>query len=680
VSVRKNTHALDRSGAARRALLTGGAAGLAAVAGATLGGSAQPADAATSPSITDWINVVSDVTHPADPTGRNDSTQGIQEAIDIVSAQAAADGTPTGGVVYLPTGRYLVSGVVNGTASPLTVKTAAPIYIVGAGRQATQINYTGTGDCLRMYNPHVPTGGPDSITVWGGGVLDLTIDGTNAAAGTSGLHIGDMKRAHVDVTIQHFNGSGSIGLYLDNSLWWTENGLFDVEVIDCSNGVVFDVTGNTSSSEFDNCRYHFGIDLEALQNGVVLQHGAYIYHADMYIHGGIRSSSSPPPQGTTWAALTITGQIPSGHPGAGNKSFIERSKLSIELETGGSNGNYPQTINQGTQGNRINECTGILSFRLGPWEPSNIVPAQVVNQFTYYGIVDGDNNLNPGSNNGLAAICPVIYGEGNLSASGVFDGEQGDFFALTLSQNITIVPNTSGQETGDFGGPQRKTFILTQPTSGGPHAVTWPTNSPPTAANPTVIWPSDNPPLMPTAAGAAMWVELTTLDGKTWYGNSVPAIVSGQYLCPPTSYAPSNLDQLTPSGTVTTSYSALSSTQVTSVSTGSFTAPPSGSVMVTATLAAQLSMAGQLLGFALLHHNSSNVAGNTIQVDAQAANSQALYTLQFIVTGLTPGTSHNFDLAAGAPIGTVTVHAFGNTSDSVPNTRGAPVTITVQAI
>src|SRR5579859_7821242 len=71
---------------------------------------------------------------------------------------------------------------------------------------------------------------------------------------------------------------------------------------------------------------HLGIDLEALQNGVVLQNGAYIYHADMYIHGGIRSSSSPPPQGTTWAALTITGQVPSGHPGAGNNSFIEKSK------------------------------------------------------------------------------------------------------------------------------------------------------------------------------------------------------------------------------------------------------------------------------------------------------------------------------------------------------------------
>jgi hypothetical protein len=83
----------------------------------------------------------------------------------------------------------------------------------------------------------------------------------------------------------------------------------------------------------------------------------------------------------------------------------------------------------------------------------------------------------------------VIYGQGNLAAStGIFDAQQGDFFAVTLSQNITLAPNTSGSETGDFGGPQRKTFVITQAASGGPYTVSWPSASHPTTANPAVVW------------------------------------------------------------------------------------------------------------------------------------------------------------------------------------------------
>jgi hypothetical protein len=719
----------------------GGAAGLAAVAGASLGvgGSADPASASpTNPSITDWINIVSDVTPAAKAdavtlpdaamtvgsrtltsasasftsgdvgksigvagagaSGANLTTtiSGFTNSTTItltasagttVSGATAVYGTDnstsvqnaiaalpsTGGVVYFPAGNFVV-----GTGGAIVASAVAPIYFRGAGRQATQLDFVGTGDCLRMYNSYLPGGGPTSIEVWGGGIEDMTVDGTCAGNSSTGVHIGDMKRPHVDVNIQNFAGSGSIGLHCDNTIWWTENGSFDAELINCTSGVVFDVSnssfgsGHTSSSEFDNNRFHFGLDLTALQNGVVLQNGAYIYHADMFIHGGIRSSGTQP--SGTWAALVITGAVPANHPGAGNNSFLEKSRLSIMLESGGNNTYYPQTINQGTTGNRINECNGIMSFRLGPWTASNIIPSQVANQFTYFGIVDGDNNLNPGSNNGLATISPLIYGQGNLSASGVFDAQQGDFFAVTLSQNVTLAPNTSGSQTGDWGGPQRKTFIITQAASGGPYTVSWPSNSHPTTSSPTVVWLSGVTPVMPTAAKALMVVELTTIDGETWYGSQPGAAVSGQYLCPPTFYAPSTVASLAVNSS---SYTAVSSANI---NTGSFTAPPSGSVVVTASFAAQQSAAGNVLGFTLVAHGTSTTACNAIQVDAQAATSQAVYTMEFIVTSLTPGASYNFDLAAGSPSGTITVHAYGNSTGTATSSRGAPATMTVQAV
>jgi Pectate lyase superfamily protein len=101
---RELTDSKDQFGAPRRVLLTGGAAGLAAVAATTLG-RAQPASAATEPSITDWLNVVSG--YGADPTGKTDSTVAIQDALT-----AAAPGQ----VVYLPLGTYLIS-------SPLVIQT-----------------------------------------------------------------------------------------------------------------------------------------------------------------------------------------------------------------------------------------------------------------------------------------------------------------------------------------------------------------------------------------------------------------------------------------------------------------------------------------------------------------------------------------------------------------------------
>jgi len=96
MSARKATDAQERPGTARRAVLTGGAVGLAAVAGTTFG-RVQPASAAAPPpSVVDWINVTN---NNVVTTGfaKGDGTTDDQPAI-----QAALDAAKPGQVVYLP--------------------------------------------------------------------------------------------------------------------------------------------------------------------------------------------------------------------------------------------------------------------------------------------------------------------------------------------------------------------------------------------------------------------------------------------------------------------------------------------------------------------------------------------------------------------------------------------------
>jgi pectate lyase-like protein len=146
-------------------LLAGGAA--VAVTDAT---SRTQADAATTTTTPGWINVTS---YGADPTGANDSAAAFNSAV-----KAVADAG--GGVVYIPAGNYKVASTVTCTA--------VPVYFVGDGAWATIISFTGTGDCFRIYDSSTYL----SRTKFGGGVVGITIDGSNAGAASTGLHVGDL--------------------------------------------------------------------------------------------------------------------------------------------------------------------------------------------------------------------------------------------------------------------------------------------------------------------------------------------------------------------------------------------------------------------------------------------------------------------------------------------------------
>jgi hypothetical protein len=157
------------------------------------------------------------------------------------------------------------------------------------------------------------------------------------------------------------------------------------------------------------------------------------------------------------------------------------------------------------------------------------------------------------------------------------------------------------------------------------------------------------------------------------------AIVSGQLLCAPHVYAPAGQTALTAATTT------LSAFDTTNAQTGSFTAPPSGEVVAGVTLVCENSAAaGWAIGLCA-HGTVTPVLGNLwIWTDSSATATAREYSIEIVITGLTPGTSYNLDLVGCSTSGdTVTILAIGQTGTTptlTTGSRGGPLTITVRAV
>lgn len=299
--------------------------------------SESPAAAATT-GTPDWINVVT--AWNADPTGVADSTQAFKNAIDALPA--------TGGVIYLPAGKYLIS-------STLTC-TKVPAYFLGDGAWATTVAYSGSGDCFRVY---------DSSTYgtrqrFSGGFCGITIDGTAAKAGAAGLHAGDLLQYELDLTVQNFSGAGSIGVHLDNAYYWTEQLYGRIYAQYCTSHVVFDWTGTaaTSSGSFERCDLDIYVNqAHAPFDGVVFQNGAFTGNGSLRIRGNFGAGSTA----VTSAALRLTGS--KSNANYSSSSGIVSGMLDIGVECGTGTG-APKTIAFGSASNTITSCYGALNFGL----------------------------------------------------------------------------------------------------------------------------------------------------------------------------------------------------------------------------------------------------------------------------------------------------------------------------
>jgi hypothetical protein len=90
--------------------------------------------AATTGTTLDWLDITASP-YNADPTGINDSTSGIQAALD----QAAANG---GGAIYVPAGNYKIT-------SGLTYDSSTGLLITGDGPQASNFRLAGTATTIQ---------------------------------------------------------------------------------------------------------------------------------------------------------------------------------------------------------------------------------------------------------------------------------------------------------------------------------------------------------------------------------------------------------------------------------------------------------------------------------------------------------------------------------------------------
>jgi hypothetical protein len=485
--------------------------------------------------------------------------------------------------------------------------TVTPTFIRGAGRWATEIRYVGTGDCIRMLNTSYGGNGN-----WGGGVLDLYINGTGSTAPATGLHVGDGEQYELNVAVQNFSGSGDIGIHADNSIWWTEKLHGDIWVRNCTSHVVFDVTSpsttvasgsnggeisqiatwshpsagvldvasipanmpasgtlnvaasgsttavitymGTTGNSFTGCAYVSGsatgtvatggavtlvtstnsfgyLDLtvyayvQAGQDGVVVQNGAYPYHGRLTVKGNVGNQTASV---ATNALLRVTGSIPAGRSGGGYSQIYGcRLDLQAEVPSNTSGSTYqPYGVYFGSaQNNAILGCQGVIDLSQGggTFQPCNVAIGTAANTFSFTGIVVGDGNLNPGNN----PEAPVTVGTQQYFA-GFMSGANGntytrwaDFFTATLSASITVSLTPASQSA--IAGPQRKTFIITQAATGGPYTVTWPKPGSPSLSSPAVYWPGGTAPTMSAGAGAVDRYELVTADGIHWYGAAYQA-------------------------------------------------------------------------------------------------------------------------------------------------------------
>jgi hypothetical protein len=434
----------------------------------------------------------------ADPTGVADSAAAWQAGLNALPS--------SGGALIVPPGTYKLSTTVTSTLIPTYI-------LCPAGKWATTVNFTGTGDCIRMYNT-VNGGG----NLYGGGIKGLTIDGTGAGAGSAGLHIGDMDTFELDCAVQNFSGAGSIGVHFDNTIWFTEETRGYLWLHNNTQHLVFDVSGaTTSQNSFD----YTDLDVEILavgnQDGVVFQNGALMVHGRLTVKANFQSSVSV----MTNAVLRITGTVPAGHTQAGQFSAITGSRLDVQAEAP-ANTHTPQTIAFGTPGsNVIRGCLGVLDFAggTGTFTPTNWSATANSGGIFYSGMIRGDVNLSGNGNNyAPVTIGAQGYGAAFLSgANGNMHGNEGDFFSATLSANITM-SLASGSALN--GMPQRKLVVLKQAAAGGPFTVTWPHAGSPTVSAPTVLWAGGTAPTMTATANAVDVYKLDTVDGATWYGTA----------------------------------------------------------------------------------------------------------------------------------------------------------------
>ena len=362
----------DRS---RRAVLTGGAVGLAAVAGAAFV-DAAPASAATAPT---WLA-------PSGDTSGATDTRNIQNALDA------------GGLVGLGQGDFYVAG-----DPAITVPAQSPVCSIVGLKAATNVHLVGSGTAFFVHRTSgygAQFGLPaQQTTVY---LRDFVVDGTHVTGGAGiGVDIGDGWGYDLDLTIVNFSTPGSIALNIVNRVFWTEKGRFRAQLMNNATAAVLDTAVPAKDHSHEYNFYDFNIFCNEDQQGVVVANGVNNGGCVLWLHGNmsLTSSTGGTPTGNV-AALTVTGD-----DGSGDGSGFLASEIVMKVEGNrgiGQGTTYPYGILFGSGENSIKDCHGLIAHSLST---SNLNGGE----FSFRGRISGDA--------GLALIYPGAPGSGQTSSS-----------------------------------------------------------------------------------------------------------------------------------------------------------------------------------------------------------------------------------------------------------------------
>jgi hypothetical protein len=463
VSAEKNPETANRPGRARRAVLTGGAIGLAAAAGAALGG-AQPASAQDTATLTEITPTV-----PADTTGVSD-TKALINAIN---------GLPAGGVVYLGPGDFYITcvpGYSNNVTGYTSITNAAIVVpaqtstgstggkgvsIQGSG-SATVLHVVGsyTGIYCHRTTSYGTLAPAPQTTVF---LRDFVVDGTNAGTAI-GVDIGDGWGYDLDLAIVNFTTSGSIGLNIINRIFWTEKGRFRAHLMNNATAAVLDSVASNEDISHEYNFFDFNMACNENQNGVVVQNGVNVAGCSLWLHGNMINSSSPP---NPIAALTVSG-VDTGTPP--NYSRIFASEIVMKVE-GNNRSNtttpvYPYGIYLNSDNNAIQQCQGIILHSLNNSSLNS-------GEFSFRGLICGDASLY-NAYTGAPGSGQTSTSEPELPSSGTLQQNYGpDQMVYVTGGSVSAIEVNkvlTGQTSGCFFIPAGGTIKLTY--SGQP-SWTW---------------------------------------------------------------------------------------------------------------------------------------------------------------------------------------------------------------
>lgn len=408
----------------RRALLTGGALSLAAVAGNSLVGAQAASATQTQP--------VTAILPSTDPSG-NEDLANITNAFNALPTILDPDTNlqyKVGSVLLGPGDFYVNAPIVKPPKADLIGSGPGTVIFVVGGTSTTGV----TGISCH----HGVTPGQVRHFTKSGTIANLVVDGTGAGAGGIGVDVGDGWGHRLDhVWINNFTGTGAIGLSVCNQFFWTEKlQARHVTLVNNTTAVQHWLSGTSAQSqEYQDVEYYLW--MEPQQNGIVVQ--GVKWNGSMRVRGNVL-------KGTASGNAVIT--LKADPAGAGNAAMHGFFDISTEVNNGtGAVNPASITFADGNQGPFAG--TGYLRFTGGQTNAA-------VGQIQFRGmVVEGNQSLQ-------AVLTPAFPGSGPANA---ITNNQNDANVYITGSNITqiqvngiITGVTSGQVFLPAGGTISVTY------------------------------------------------------------------------------------------------------------------------------------------------------------------------------------------------------------------------------